>query len=496
MRPLFTNKELSRVSVFITVMDCLWLYKFKMEKTMKKNKNKNKKSLYVISLILMCFTNSVYAMHGFFGGFMQHINPASDSDYYENGAPDPAKIELGKSLFFDKLLSGNQNISCASCHHSLTDTGDGLSLPVGEGGKGLGVTRDTGVDSDAIHERVPRNAPPVFNLGARQFSVMFHDGRVSLDSSQPSGFITPAADQFPMGLDNALAAQAMFPVTSSTEMAGQAGENSIADSAASGKLAGVGGVWDQLALRLQNNTNYVAAFKTVFSDINKASDISYIHAANAIAAFEAAAWRTDNSPFDRYLKGDTNALSSAQKIGMDIFYGKANCVSCHGGLYQTDHQFHAIAMPQIGPGKGDGHDGHEDFGRERVTGNINDRYKFRTPTLRNVSLTGPWGHAGAYNTLEAIVQHHLDPINSLFNYDQSQAMLPSRTDLDVIDFIVQNDPIRLQTIAAANELTVTILSVSEIRYLIDFLHALTDPEALDLRSDTPKRVLSGDSLAD
>ena len=114
-----------------------------------------------------------------------------DSAYNDNGAPDPAKVELGAQLFFDKILSGNVNISCATCHHALTDTGDGLSLPVGEGGRGLGVTRDTGAGLDAVHERVPRNAPPVFNLGAREFTRLFHDGRVEPDVSQPSGFRSP-----------------------------------------------------------------------------------------------------------------------------------------------------------------------------------------------------------------------------------------------------------------------------------------------------------------
>ena len=88
---------------------------------------------------------------------------------------------------------------------------------------------------------------------------------------------------------------------------------------------------------------------------------------------------------------------------MRLFYGKADCASCHSGAFQTDHDFHAIAMPQLGPGKGDGFRGREDFGRERVTGDPTDRFRFRTPTLRNVALTGPWGHTGAYATLEAVV---------------------------------------------------------------------------------------------
>ena len=94
------------------------------------------------------------------------------------GTPPPAKVELGKFLFFDKEFGGNRNISCATCHHPMAATGDGLSLPVGEGGAGLGMTRDTGTGEDQIHERVPRNAPHIFNLGAREFTRMFHDGRV------------------------------------------------------------------------------------------------------------------------------------------------------------------------------------------------------------------------------------------------------------------------------------------------------------------------------
>jgi cytochrome c peroxidase len=336
--------------------------------------------------------------------------PASNRDFYDNGAPDAAKVELGKVLFFDKLLSGNRNTSCATCHHSLTDTGDGLSLSVGEGGRGLGVTRDTGTDADAIHERVPRNAPPVFNLGAREFWRMFDDGRVELDPSQPSGFASPAGDDLPDGLDNVLAVQAMFPVTSTTEMAGQAGENTIADAAEPGNLAGPGGVWEQLAMRLQDVPDYVDLFVDVYPDVNSAADISYVHAANAIAAFEASAWRATNSPFDRYLRGDHQAMSKSAIKGMRLFYGKAKCATCHSGTFQTDHEFYAIAMPQIGPGKGDGVDGHDDFGRERVTLDMLDRYRFRTPTLRNVALTGPWGHDGAYDSLEAIVRHNLNPV--------------------------------------------------------------------------------------
>ena len=419
----------------------------------------------------------------------------TDADFYDNGAADPAKVELGKNLFFDKVLSGNKNTSCATCHHVLTDTGDGLSLPIGEGARGLGVTRDTGTDGDAVHERVPRNAPPVFNLGARSFTVLFHDGRVEADASFPSGVKTPAGQDLPYTLDNPLAAQAMFPVTSATEMAGQAGENSIADAAAGGNLAGTGGVWEQLADRLKDIPEYVGMFNAAYG-ISE-SEITYAHAANAIAAFEATAWRADNSPYDRYLRGETSALSASALSGMNLFNGTAKCASCHSGVFQTDNSFHAIAVPQIGAGKGHDFDGHGDFGREAVSGNPADRYRFRTPTLRNVALTAPYGHSGAYNTLEDMVRHHLDAATSITNYDCANTpVMPSRADLDALDCIVQNDWTRVADIAASSEITPVSLSKRQIKQLIDFLNALTDPSSIDLRTDIPKSVPSGLTLAE
>jgi len=449
---------------------------------LKKTRNK-------ITFILACGT--------FLFSFNANANsrnlppPPQDADFYDNGMPAEKKVELGKFLFFDKILSGNQNTSCATCHHTLTDTGDGLSLPVGEGGQGLGVTRNTGVGSDAIHARVPRNAPPIFNLGAHEFTKMFYDGRVAVNSDHPSGFDSPAGDDLPDGLDNVLAAQAMFPVTSAEEMAGQIGENPQANAATAGDLPAV---WEIIADKLRNIPEYVELFQEAYpSEITQASDISYVHAANAIAAFEAKVWRFDNSPFHRYLKGDKKAMSHSAKKGMNLFYSqrKANCASCHSGTFQTDQNFHAIAMPQIGPGKADNLDGHGDFGREQVTGNIEDRFRFRTPTLSNIALTAPYGHDGAYDTLEAMVKHHLNPEMSLQNYDRSQAVLPSRADLDAIDFIVMDDSQRIDAIADANELEEVDLSPKKLMHLIDFLNALTDPAAIDLRRNSPRRVPSG-----
>ena len=155
-----------------------------------------------------------------------------------------------------------------------------------------------------------------------------------------------------------------------------------------------------------------------------------------------------------------------------------------------------IAVPQIGPGKGDGPYGYEDFGRERVSGRVSDRYRFRVPSLRNVAQTAPYGHSGAFNTLEAMVRHHLGAVKSIHSYDATQAVMPGRPDLDAIDFLAASDPVARASIAAANELPPVELSKREFGQLMDFLHALTDPAMLDMRSDVPKSVPSGLPLAD
>jgi cytochrome c peroxidase len=291
-------------------------------------------------------------------------------------------------------------------------------------------------------------------------------------------------------------------------MAGQAGDNTVADAAAVGNLAGPGGVWEQLAQRLQAIPEYVSMFKAAFpggvgnGGVRKGRDITYAHAANAISAFEGETWRADNSPFDQYVRGDMDAMSKNAETGAKLFYkGDGNgqaCADCHSGLYQTDNFFHAIAMPQIGSGRGSGN-GTEDFGREQVTSDPYDIMKFRTPTLRNVALTAPYGHGGAYNTLRAVVEHHMEPVNSLYDYNANrQAVLPTHPILDASNYAAMDDSDAIARIAAANELTPFAYSAEDVDRILDFLNALTDPASLDLRSnqDVVNGVPSGLPLDD
>ena len=206
-------------------------------------------------------------------------------------------------------------------------------------------------------------------------------------------------------------------------------------------------------------------------------------------------WRTDNSPFDRYLRGDKSAMSKDQKRGMRLFYGEAGCGDCHSGALQTDQGFHVVGMPQIGPGKGDGASGLEDFGRFTVTGRSEDLFAFRTPSLRNVAVTGPWGHAGAYGDLHQVVRHHMNVEQSLQNY-AFDARLALDSDQSATDYQVMQTPGLVDALIEESDLAQGEFSDQQVDRLVDFLLALTDMRVLTDRSEIPFRVPSGLAVAD
>lgn len=410
--------------------------------------------------------------------------PVTDADY----APvDLAAARLGRLLFNDPILSGNRNISCAGCHHPRFATADGASLGLGEGSVGLGPDRRPD-PANPPEARIPRNAPALFNLGAREFRVMFHDGRVEAHASSPHGIRTPLGADMVAGLDGVLAAQAMFPVTSADEMAGHAGENDVATAVRKGRLSGPDGVWALLAARVAAVPEYADMAAGVWPAIGKTRDLTFVDLANAMAAFMALEWRSDDSPFDAHLRGQA-PLTGAAADGMALFYGDAGCAACHSGPFQTDHGFHAMGVPQIGPGKKLAFERHSrDVGRQAVTGRDEDAYRFRTPSLRNVLRTGPWGHDGAYADMAAFLRAHCGDEDA---YDRSQAVLPvldGASDWDALD-----DPAELAAIRAASHRDggPRPLTAAEIDALIAFLGALSDPVALSGRMGAPDAVPSG-----
>ncbi len=398
---------------------------------------------------------------------------------------DMAEIRLGRLLFYDPILSGGKTLACGTCHNPRYGTSDGLSLGLGDGGAGLGRLRRAD-PKNPPEQLIGRNAPTLFNLGSPGFRSLFHDGRLEADATRKSGIRTPLGADMEVGFASILAAQAMFPVIAGDEMAGHYNESDVSRAARIGRFTGKGGVWDILAARVAAIPGYRARFGAV---LGAGHVIRFTDIANAIAAFTSYEWRADNSPFDQFLRVGTPLPAAAAK-GMALFYGSAGCAACHSGQFQSDQQFHAIAMPQIGPGKAARFEtGHQDLGRMRVTGKVEDAYKFRTPSLRNVALSAPYGHDGAYATLAAILRHHLDPVRGLYTYDQTQALLP---DLAAsVNFSVQRDSVELAAIASANELAPNPLSKLEQGQILAFLNSLTDPVSRTGRLGVPASVPSG-----
>ena len=399
---------------------------------------------------------------------------------------DPALVGLGQALMFDKILSGNSDVSCATCHNPVGATTDRLSLAIGTGGQGAAASRVLG----AAREFVPRNSQDLFNRGYPEFNTMFWDGRVANENG--SNFHTPAGAQLPDGLNSALAAQAMFPVATRLEMRGQQGDidrlghpNELADL----DDADLPAIWSGLMDRLMAIPQYVELFRAAYPSVQPA-DLGFQHAANAIGAFETEAFTTVNSPLDRYLRGEATALDEAAKRGALLFFGKANCGACHLGPHLSDNLFHSIAVPQVGPGFADA--GREDRGRERVSGSAADRFRFRTPPLRNVALTGPWMHDGAYTTLEAAVRHYLDARKALWSYDPGQLRADVRASY-------QADPATLEAMASSADVLVSpplSLTDGEVSDIVAFLQALTDPAATQLGGTVPASVPSGLPVGD
>jgi cytochrome c peroxidase len=394
---------------------------------------------------------------------------------------------LGQLLFYDPILSGARDVACATCHHPRFGTADGLSLGLGDGGIGLGTDRVA--DKDNLpEERIPRNAPALFNLGIKDLRVLFHDGRIAVDDTRPGGIRTPLDEDMTAGFASLLSAQTMFPVLSPDEMAGHYTESDVARAVRQGVLTGQGGAWDLIARRVADIPAYAQMFRDVYPHVQGPDDIAFTDISNAIAVFMEDEWRSDNAPFDAVLRGQAD-LPPLAASGMDLFYGRGGCSDCHSGPLLTDQDYHAMGAPQIGPGKKARFETlARDEGRAEVTGLPEDMFAFRTPSLRNVALTAPYGHAGSHADLAAFVADHADPVAALARYDAGQAVLPA---LDVEDDSIMSDPAEVAAIAAAVTTPPVVLSPDDVTALVAFLDSLTDPAAVKGRLGVPDAVPSG-----
>ena len=324
----------------------------------------------------------------------------------------PEKIALGKKLYEDKRFSANGTISCASCHDPARAFADGL--PVAEGINKLKGTR---------------NSPTVIN--SAYYTSQFWDGRApDLEEQAKGPFLSPVEH----GLDNH---QFIVEV-------------------------------------IRKDTGYHGEFKRVFGV--GPDEITIDHVVKAIASFERTVISGDCA-FDRFLYGgDKTALSEAAQRGLELFKGKARCQECHAiegdHAIFTDNKFHnlGVGFKKIQPrlreivkefrmAKKQGRapdksvasaEESSELGRFSVSMKTSDIGAFKTPTLRNIAVTGPYMHDGSMQTLKEVMD--------LYNKGgEKNPFLGSVLKLD--------------------------LTEEEIGDVIEFLKSLTSPEYMDLMKE-------------
>lgn len=254
-------------------------------------------------------------------------------------APAPAnnqlnktRIELGKKLFFDPRLSGDGNMSCATCHNPMLGWSDGL--PTGKGFKSMVLGRAS---------------PTIINTGFND--IQMWDGRKSSLEDQAMG---PMEATFEMNMDTT-----------------------------------------KLFKWINTNKGYKKLFKEAYPE---STEITADTLSKAMASYERTVV-SNNSPFDRWVKGDANAMTKQQINGFMLFTGKANCEACHSAPNFTDNGFHNVGLASWGNEE-------PDMGRYAQKPLKLMKGAFKTPTLRNIEQTAPYFHDGSSASMIDVVDHY------------------------------------------------------------------------------------------
>tara|TARA_B100000929_G_scaffold112989_1_gene89475 strand:+ start:251 stop:2548 length:2298 start_codon:yes stop_codon:yes gene_type:complete len=284
----------------------------------------------------------------FFGTIVSSANLNRDFPAMSKRVNNPItskKVKLGELLYFDPLLSGDNNISCAHCHHPDLGFTDNRSLSMGHGGSGVGQNRTGGTV-------LRRGSPTIWNSGYNH--KQFWDGR---------------ADD--------LEHQASFPIQDKKEMAQDK---------------------DELVKELIIIPEYVQLFNEAFESNDKNPTVTFENVTFAIAAFERTI-TANNTRFDQYSRGNYLALSKSERKGLNLFRSlKTRCFECHNFPTFNNPDFKAIGVPHI--------DNKEpDLGRAEIVGKGYEN-AFKVPTLRNIALTAPYMHNGIFKTLDEVIDFY------------------------------------------------------------------------------------------
>ncbi|MCC3155231.1 cytochrome c peroxidase [Hymenobacter sp. BT770] len=273
----------------------------------------------------------------------------------------PEKIALGRALFWDPVLSGGKDVSCASCHHPATGYADAIELSIGVNGQGLGSARRFRAPNDIAF--VKRNSSTVLNTA--------FNGLTTAATADPA-----SAPMFWDSRAQSLENQSLLPVATLEEMRGHRYAEGVA--------------LDSVVARLRRIPAYATMFRAAFAEN---TPVTATNIGKAIACFERTLVATD-SRFDEYMRGNQAALSTQEVAGLNAFVA-SGCAKCHSGPMLSDYQVHVLGVA-------------DNAKNATSDAGVNGTYAFRTPSLRNVALTAPYMHSGTLPTLQAVLNFY-DP---------------------------------------------------------------------------------------
>jgi cytochrome c peroxidase len=274
----------------------------------------------------------------------------------------PEKVALGKLLFYDPILSGNRDVSCATCHQPEFGYAEFLPTSIGVNGVGSGTKRRFREPNTIPF--VKRNSQSVVNTafnGLRKGQTYHAEGAPMFWDLRASG----------------LEEQALIPIQTLEEMRGH-------DYSSEGVL-------DEVVARLRKIPAYRAYFEEAFP--KEEHPVNKENLGRALASFQRSLI-SNNTRFDHYMRGDSGALSLSEKEGLNLFLS-SGCAKCHHGPMFSDFQLHALGVPE------------SDHLTEPDQG-ANADFTFRTPTLRNLRFTAPYMHSGKFATLKQVLEFYED----------------------------------------------------------------------------------------
>lgn len=300
------------------------------------------------------------------------------------------KVILGKLLFHEtgialapKKEKGTKTYSCASCHHVKAGFQSGMKQGIGEGGSGFGLMGETRkIDADYDPKMIdvqPIRSPTILNSAYQD--VMLWNGQFGATKTN-----TGTESEWTAGTPK------------ETNTLGFEGVETQA-------IAGLGVHRLKIDTKMISNGPYKRLFDNAFPKITLEERYSKLNAGLAIAAYERTVIASE-APFQKWLRGDSNAMDDDEKKGAMIFYGKGKCYTCHSGPGMNGMSFHSLGMNDLS-----GSDIHleptmnDKLGRGAFTKNPDDDFAFKTPTLYNLKGLSFLGHGGSFSSVREIIEY-------------------------------------------------------------------------------------------